>query len=420
LENVEVEYEESHRIKNILFVCYGGGHVAMLLPLILKALSDPCFNVSVLGLTTAGAVLERNGIEYIGFKDLVDGSDQLALEYGEELAVPLLGSGSVSRDETVAYLGLSYYDLVTRKGEDKAKAEYKNKGRKAFLPLSIMKRIFDSFQPRILVSTNSPRAERAAFMVARELKIPSVCIVDLFAQRGAEWIGESAFGSRVCVLSEDVKQIMQSAGRYDHEVVVTGNPALDRLARTSLLDEALKFRLKKGWQDKKVILWASQPEPEEHPSTGVKADSSLPRRVDQALLNIVSRHSEWLLVIRHHPSEMVNPNDWPEQAYISTTQDDLAVLLKSVDVVVTMTSTVGLEGLMLSKPLITIEQSVYCDYLSYAQKGMARGVTDLDNLDDLESALIETLSGEWQSKVALPEVGLATARIYKIIEELLV
>lgn len=412
--------EGNQKKKNILFVCYGGGHVAMLLPLILKALSDPCFNVSVLGLTTAGAVLEHNGIEYIGFKDLLGVNDQLALDFGKKLAAPLLENGKVSRDETLAYLGLSYYDLVTRKGESKAKAEYKKSGRRAFLPLSIIKRLFDRVQPQILVSTNSPRAERAAFMVARELKIPSVCIVDLFAQRGAEWIGEPGYGSRVCVLSDDVKQVFTSAGRYNHEVVVTGNPSFDRLARPSLIDEAQRFRLEKDWQDKKLILWASQPEPYEHPITGVKADVSLPRRVDQALMDIVSKHSEWLLVIRHHPSEIIDSSDFPDQVYISNSQEDLAVLLKSVDVVVTMTSTVGLEAFMLNKPLVTIEQSVYCGDLSYAQKGMARAVRDLSNLGDLESALIETLSGKWQPKVVLPEVGLATTRIYKVIEELLV
>lgn len=405
--------------KNILFVCYGGGHVNMVLPLILKALSDVRYNVTVLGLTAAGKVLERNGIEYIGFKDLITEDDQLALKYGEELAVPFLGSGSVPHDETVAYLGLSYSDLVLRKGEAEAKSEYKDKGRQAFLPLSIMKRLFDRIKPQLLVSTNSPRAERAAFMTARELNIPSVCIVGLFALHEIDWIGEPLFGSRVCVLSKSVKQFIQAAGRHDYEVIATGNPALDRLARNSLLDEAVVFRLKRGWQHKKVILWASQPEPEKHPFTGVQADQALPRKVDQALLNILQKHSDWQLVIRHHPGEMINPCDWPKKAHISTTEDDLAVLLKSVDVVVTMTSTVGLEGALLGKPLITINQSVFCDDAPYAQMGMARGVSDLSDLNDLESALIETLSGRWRPKEILPEVGSATKRVYKIIEELL-
>lgn len=408
--------EMSRSVQRILFVCYGAGHVNMLVPLILRAMSDSRFEISVLGLTTAGAVLQHNGIPYLGFKDLIEGGDQMALEYGEELAASVPSGGTVSHDETVAYMGLSFGDLVSRYGFEKAESLYQGKGRQAFLPISILERIFDRVQPELLVSTNSPRAERAAFMVARERKIPSVCIVGLFARHEVEWIGEPAFGSRVCVLSQSVKQFIQSAGRFEHEVVVTGNPALDRLARPSLRDEAENFRREKGWEGKKVILWASQPEPERHPFTGAKADPRLPRRVDQALLGVAERYPDWQVVIRYHPGESVDPAEWPKQAYISTANDDLATLLKSVDVVVTMTSTVGLEGLLLGKPLVTIDQSVFREDAPYANMGLARGV---DDLNKLESALLETLSGSWQPQEKLPKVGTAADRIFKIIEELL-
>jgi len=406
----------SRSIQRVLFVCYGAGHVNMLVPLILKALSEPRFEVTVLGLTTAGAVLQRNGIPYIGFKDLIKDDDHMALEYGKQLVASVPAGGSVPYEETVAYMGLSFNDLVSRHGLEQAQALYQRKGRQAFLPISILERLFDWIQPQMLVSTNSPRAERAAFMVARERKVPSVCIVGLFARHEVEWIGEPAFGSRICVLSQSVKQFIQSAGRYEHEVIVTGNPALDRLARRSLTDEAESFRCQKGWEGKKVILWASQPEPEKHPFTDAKADPRLPRRVDRVLLQVAEHHPDWQVVIRYHPGEMVDPAHWPKQAYVSTAQDDLATLLKSVDVVVTMTSTVGLEGLLLGKPLVTIDQSVFREDAPYAQMGLARGV---DDLDDLEPALVETLSGSWQPQEKLPEVGMATDRIFRIIEELL-
>jgi hypothetical protein len=402
--------------RRVLFVCYGAGHVNMLVPLILKALSDPKLEVCVLGLTTAGAVLHRNGIPYIGFRALIEDGDEMALAYGEKLADSVPAGGNVPRGETVAYMGLSFYDLVSRHGIEEAQALYQSKGRQAFLPISILERLFDRIQPQLLVSTNSPRAERTAFMVARERKVPSVCIVGLFARHEVEWIGEPAFGSYVCVLSQSVKQFIHSAGRFDHEVVVTGNPALDRLARRSLANEAENFRLQNGWEGKKVILWASQPEPEKHPFTGANADPGLPRRVDQALLQVVECHPDWQLVIRYHPGETVDPADFPKHAYISTAQDDLAILLKSVDVVVTMTSTVGLEGVLLGKPLVTIDQSVFREDAPYSEMGLAIGVDDLNNL---ESALVDALSGSWQPREKLPEVGTSTDRIFKIMEELL-
>lgn len=407
-------------MKNILFVCYGAGHVNMIMPLIFKALDDPEFKVTVLGLTTAGDVLHRNGIEFIGFKDLVEEGDQVALQYGQELALEMVSSNvSVSQEETVAYLGLSFNDLVIREGGvEQAKKEYNCKGRQAFLPITVMRRFFKRENFQILVSTNSPRAERAAFLVARELKIPSVCIVGLFARHEVEWICETDYGSRICVLSEEVKRFFLSAGRLEKEIEVTGNPALDRLACTSLPNRAAEFREKRGWDRKKVILWASQPEPKKHPFTGVEADSELPRKVDKALLKIIRRNPEWELVIRYHPGEMIKPVDWPDDTYISTADDDLAVLLKSVDVVVTMTSTVGVEGVLLGKPLIAINQSVFCDDAPYARMGLARGVADINNLDDLELAFHEVLTGKWQPKEKLPKVGAAASSVYKIIKEL--
>lgn len=408
--------DKGFSMRRILFVCYGAGHVNMLVPLILKAQSDPRFDVTVVGLTTASVVLKAKGIPFVGFKDLLEDEDYRALRYGEELASSIPAGGSVPIEETIAYLGLSYNDLVLRHGADKAKEMFSSKGRQAFLPLSVMERIFDRYSPDILVSTNSPRAERAAFMVARDREVPSVCIVGLFAKHEVEWIGEPEFGSRVCVLSESVRQLILSSGRREDEVSVTGNPALDRLARESLLDEAHEFRTKKGWLDKKVILWASQPEPKKHPFTGAPANPSLPRDVDTALLSAASKHPEWKIVIRHHPGESISPRDWPDGAYISGSDEDLAVLLKACDVVVTMTSTVGVEGLLLGKPLVTVNQSVFCADAPYAEMGLARGI---DHLDCLEEVLVEVISGRWQPKERLYEAGGAARRIYSVISDLL-
>jgi glycosyltransferase involved in cell wall biosynthesis len=402
--------------KRLLFVCYGAGHVNMLVPLILQAKSVPNFEVFVLGLTTAKSVLDKHHIPSIGFKDLVTNDDEAALNFGEKMAAMMPPSNAVSREETVAYLGLSFYDLIQRHGIDKAHELYEKNGRQAFLPLSIMQKLFNNIAPDLLISTNSPRCERAAFMVAREKNIPSVCIVGLFAQHEVKWIGEKGFGSRVCVISDGVKNFIEAAGRTESEVVVTGNPALDRLSRKTLKNESEDFISKKNWHEKKVILWASQPEPVKHPFTGALADPDLPKKVEKALLKIVKTRPDWMLVIRYHPGETVSPKDFPRGAYISDATDDLAVLLKSVDVVITMTSTVGLEGLLLGKPLITINKSVFRDDAPYADMGLAKGV---DDLDDLEQALDDVISGRWKSQESLPEVGSATHKVFNIIEELL-
>ena len=88
----------------------------------------------------------------------------------------------------------------------------------------------------------------------------------------------------------------------------------------------------------------------------------------------------------------------------------------SVSVVVTMTSTVGIEGLLLGKPLVTIDTSVFREDAPYSAMGLSLGVTDLD---DLESALDVTLDNTGNEvNHGLAPVGLASQKIFDTICEL--
>ena len=403
--------------KNLLLVCYGGGHVNMLVPVIQELLEQGDYQITVLGLTTAGSVLSRNGISYIGFRDLVTPDNkELVEQVGTRLSRGMDRSQSVAHEETIAYLGLSYLDLENQLGPDAARQIYDRKKRQAFLPLDTMRYLFDLYQPDLLVSTNSPRAERAAFMVARERGIPAVCIVGLFAFHEIEWIGETGYASKICVLSDFVKQIFLDAGRGDDEVVVTGNPAFDRLARPELATMAFDLRNLNNWGSKKVVMWASQPEPEIHPFTGKSGDPSLPRVIESELLRVVATHSDWELVIRYHPGENIPEQRWPKNVTISTEDQDLAVLLKAVDTVVTMTSTVGVEAVLLGKPLIAVNLSIFRPDAPFENMGIARGV---DSLEEIEPALQEVLNGRWKPREKMPVPGQAKKNILRLIMALL-
>jgi len=395
--------------KKILFVCYGAGHVNMLLPLILRALANPVIEVVVLGLTTAGEVLSKYNISFIGFRDLVVDSDSQALQIGKLLATNISQSNGIPEEETISYLGLSFYDLIQKFGREEADRQYKERGRQAFLPTIIMRRLFDIEKPDLLVSTNAPRAERASFLVARDMNVASICIVDLFAKQEIDWLGEKGFATKVCVLSEKVKEFFVSHGRLVKEIIVTGNPAFDGLARPELAVQSENFRQQMSWKNKKVILWASQPEPEYHPFSGDIGNPELPRQVENYLFEALEKHSDWLLVIRYHPGENIYRTEYPTRVHVSSSEDDLAVLLMSVDVVLTMTSTVGIEGSLLGKPLVTVDQSIFRKDAPYSEMGLSKGV---DDLSQLESVLSSVLTQGWLPKVSLPPVGYATTQIY--------
>lgn len=397
--------------KRVLFVTYGGGHVNMVVPVVHRLAGYQGIECQVLGLTTANTVLSRESIPFFGFRDLVSDVDEAALAHGRRLAASL-PVGAVSREETEAYLGLSYADLEERLGAEVAAEEFATKGRQAFLPLSAMRRLLQTMKPDLVVATSAPRAERAAIMAAGELGIPSVCLVDLFASQESAWVGLPGYATRVCVLSEFVRDRLLKAGRSADEVVVTGNPSFDRLARPDLCERGAALRVERGWTGSKVILWLSQPEASRHPFTGKKGDPNLARQVDQALVALLDRHSDWQLVIRPHPSENVKFGSLPERVYVSHTSEELAPLLMASDLALTMSSTAGLEAALIGKPLVTLSISNTSADAPYAEMGIARNAS---SLRELEEALVEVLGNRWAPAARLPKTGQAAKLVVECL-----
>jgi hypothetical protein len=403
-------------MRTILFVAYGGGHVNMIIPLLQRLEGQADLQCVTLGLTTAAARLESHGLQCTGFASLLAAGDEAAMVHGEWLASRLPASEPVSRDESIAYLGLSYADLEAREGEERAAQLYNEKGRQAFLPIGPIRRLFDRVKPDLVVTTISPRAEQAALMVARERAIPSICLVDLFARPSLRRASEAGYGSRVCVISESVRQWLIDAGRQQDEVVVAGNPAFDRLGDPGMVERALELRHARGWENRKVILWASQVEPVRNPFTGVPGDPGLPQRIEQQLLEIVARHPEWHLVIRPHPNEPAREALVQQRAEISGREDSLDTLLQAVDAVVIMTSTVGLEARLLRKPLVSVDLSVFSQDTPYVEMGLSRGVRDLGQL---ETAVQAALAHDAGLPEGFPSPGGATDAVLAQIELLL-
>jgi len=383
--------------RRVLLVCYGGGHVTMMIP-VQRALAARGWQVTVLGLTTAAPVLTRAGIAHLGFHDLVEAGDAAALDHGRRLADELTGT-VVDQDESVAYLGLSYADLIERVGAATAAKRYADQRRAAFLPLGPLRRLIDRLYPHLVVATSSPRAEMAALHIARERGIPSICLWDLFALGPERWCDEPGYGSRVCVLSPPVRDTLIARGRPADEIVVTGNPAFDRLADHTLTMAGTRLRSARGWARRRVLLWASGAEP---------TDASMPRRIEAALFALVARRDDWQLVVRLHPSEHVHFGVLPARIALSPRDEDLATLLAACDAVVTISSTVGLEGLLLGKALVQVEMSPFARDIPYRAMGLACGTPDLAGL---EAAIDRALTAPPDLRDLLPAPGSAAERI---------
>ncbi|MDB5752801.1 MAG: hypothetical protein JWP65_3222 [Ramlibacter sp.] len=365
-------------MKKVLFVCYGSGHVRMVLPVAQRLQAAGLAQVQVLGLTTAAADVRAAGLSLLQFKDFVEAADAKAMEHGRSLAAAMGEVADV--EETAAYLGLSHADLESEVGVPEAARRYARDGRQAFLPRRTLGRILRQVRPDLVVATNSPRAERAAVEAARTLGIPAVCIVDLFAIDEVRWIGQAGYADRICVLNDAVRDFLLAARRLPGEVVVTGNPAFDVLRDAAVAAQGAGLRRARGWDRKRVLLWPAQVEPALHPFSGVAGDTSLPARALQAVVDWTLLQRDAILCVRpragqplpalpDHPRIVVTGQDWP-----------LPPLLHAVDLVVTLTSTVGLEGHLAGARLVQVLGSVFEQAMPLQRFGIADVAVPLEQL----------------------------------------
>ena len=347
----------------VLFVTYGGGHVNIVLG-VLEALSHRETDAVILGLTTARPRLEAAGYAVLGFADFADVKrDAAALAIGRELAADIRSGGAaVSAEESVAYLGLSMWELITRVGETRARELLRLAGRAVWSPVSVLDRVVGAVKPDVVVTTNSPRAERAALVVAERRRIPSLRIEDLFGCSGIvgqvrHVIGEDVTTdiidtirpTAVAVMNEIAAdnvlrdQEQEQMAVVPDRVVVTGQPVFDAaLARRSTANSRA-IRLASGLPlDRPVLAWATD-------------NLSCDDEILDALLTVMSHRSEWHLRIKPHPGVTAEV----AARYVALACENVSVavagdlqeLFLASNVALSHFSTAGLEAIVLGRPL---------------------------------------------------------------------
>lgn len=401
-------------MKNILLVCYGGGHAQIILPVVEKLKLS--YNVSVLPLTTAKALFNGVGYTVLSYDDLSYLEKDDFSTYGIKIIGDTPQNSIVTRKETIAYNGINYLNLVRELGVELAAKKFAEEGRQCFLPIDFMRKIFQKIKPDLVVATNSPRSERAALEVAKQQKIQSVCIVDLFATFEKEWIAKANYASKVCVLNAEVKDMLIREGRDFDDVEITGNPAFDKLSDDGLRKTATSYKACHLPENKKILFWASQqPEQEVHPITGESGgDPKLAHKVENELIDFVNRNDDWILVIRPHPSETRDPVENGSNVFWSSPCQPMTDILFTCDCLVTIASTIALEAYLVGKPVITVDLSIYTQDVPFSKMGISKGVT---SIDQLESSIIEAC--ESLSQNSLSSSLNSTNKVVNVINELI-
>lgn len=394
-----------------LFVAYGGGHVKALLPVAQRAQAQGLARVVFLALTTAAAPAREAGVPTYGFVDLLEPSDTQALQHGERL-VQTLSVQAAQREESVAYLGLSYAELEADVGASEAAARYAQYGRQAFLPVRVLERAIRRWQPACVLTTNSPRAERAALLAARRQGVPSVCLLDLFGLWERDWLVRPDYADALCVLNSQVAASLVAAGRPADHLHVTGNPAFDNIHDPAVIAQAQALRREAGWSAQRVVFYASSPEPDEVTGIAGRGDPAWPRRIETQLIETVQRDPALALWVRRHPSEA--PADEIEAAghpRIRVAQGPLHPYLHACDEVVVTVSTVGVEANLAGREVTQVRGSILDGLSPYLTMGIAQRELTLDGI---ARQLAQPVATPARAADAAP--GQAAARVLAVAQ----
>lgn len=401
-----------------LFVSYGGGHVKTLLPVAQRVSELGLARPVYLALTTAADIVRSAGIEVLGFRDFLEPGDEAARAKGEAL-VAQLQVQAADREESIAYLGLSYCDLEQRLGPEEAALQYRQYGRQCFLPLGILERVIARVAPGLVVATNSPRAEQAAILAARKLGVPSCCVVDLLGIFERERLARPDYADALCVLNESVGDNLVRAGRPAAQVHATGNPAFDSLRDPSVKATGAAIRREAGWDSLHVCLYASSPEPELTPGVEGTGDPQLPRRIESALVDAVQSNPRLALFVRRHPSEApageIGALGHP-RIRVSGRDMPLHAALHASDEVIVTVSTVGVEANIAGKAVTQVRGSILdhlSPYLALGIAGRELRVDDIAGAYGPQAPLFR--SGDKGESPPIPE---ATGRVVDVLRSL--
>lgn len=396
----------------ILFVTYGGGHadiVARIQPHLTSA------DVRILALTTAAPLLESRGIPHQTLSDLLPlPGYESASERGSPLSEPLWNPDSgIRRRDSDAYLGVSMIDLASRVGEERAFSLYREKGRKAFLPVPFMRTLIGRVRPDIVVVTCLVRMERACTLAARECGVPSVLIDDLFGFSFMDGGLDDAPVLRVpgeelpdhlVVMNDFLRRRALDADLPGDRVHALGQPvfsewvgrmnresaaAQHRGARASVLYIA-PAREGALYQQAEMVARAASRDPglkwrfKLHPSTSAGAFAARAPALPDNVEVIADGRAEDLIL-----------------------EADLVVLFRS---------TVGAMVLMANKPMVVLDAGGESELLPYVSSGAAVRAVDADSLLNHVQALLSGQEREEMSPQARaifecpPDASRAIAR----------
>ena len=243
----------------------------------------------------------------------------------------------------------------------------------------------------VVLANDQDLPGRLLVSVARQLGIPSLVVdhgltCDIQQPRGFLEV----HADRMANWGEGNRQLMLRHGVAPERLVVTGAPMFEAELRAPRMPKAALCRRLGIDPRMQIVVYAGHPDDLGYTSRDWD-QAELIARLDQAVQGI----PDVRLVVRPHPSDraMSFAHLLQERGSVAavTREVNLYHLLANCDLLVTETSTVGLEAMLFDKPVLVVNLRGRPDLVPYVERGAALGVYDPC---DLEPALVAALSDE--------------------------
>ena len=225
----------------------------------------------------------------------------------------------------------------------------------------------------LIVGDDRSTITRTCILPAKEQEIPVIeiqhglfSLPEIFVNLMPEPVSD-----KICVWGNSSREYLLELGFEDEKIEITGSPEFDEHKKS-----AISFEDKEN----KIILFATQAP---YKSINLEAIEEMGKN---------KKLDKFLIYVKPHPDEdpvsyKFLEDKFPDKVYVRPKNENLSHLLAISDVILTISSTVGLESAILDKPLLCInflnEKSMYVD------DGIA---LEVKNIEDLVEGIINVFN----------------------------
>jgi hypothetical protein len=343
-------------------------------------------------------------------------TDVTALRYGEELLSSLGTNASVERDESIAYLGLSFAALVSEIGEPATRERFATLGRHAFLQRPVLRRVMDRVAPLVVIATNSPKSERAAILVGNERGIPTLIVPDLLADPAWETYGpfEARWYAAMNPAARD--NLIQHHGADPDRVVVTGQPAFDKSGAIDAESGRRYTARATGWPGRRPFVVVTTTWDQLDLAAGELGKAN---RSDHALavVDLIARLAgdRYDVIVKPHPSEPAGTYAAGGRVFLAAPGSELDSLLAGADGLIAAGSSASvIDGLSMGRRTLLVQ----LDGKQPLVPAAALGVPIARSAADVQHWLVESRAVSPQDGGPLRWNNGSATRVAELIERL--